>query len=61
MTLSLSCLVTLSYSLSHSINCAGFHKFEEKKVKLMQAPPTDLRTMPAIVEKKYAEDREGFI
>ena len=27
MTLSLSCLVTLSYSLSHSISCAGFHKF----------------------------------
>ena len=27
MILSLSCLVTLSYSLSHSISCAGFYKF----------------------------------
>ena len=27
MTLSLSCLVTLSYSLSHSFSCAGFYKF----------------------------------
>ena len=27
MILSLSCLVTLSYSLSHSFSCAGFYKF----------------------------------
>ena len=27
MILSLSCLVALSYSLSHSISCAGFYKF----------------------------------
>ena len=27
MILSLSCLVTSSYSLSHSISCAGFYKF----------------------------------
>ena len=27
MNLSLSCLVTFSYSLSHSISCAGFYKF----------------------------------
>ena len=27
MTPSLSCLVTLSYSSSHSISCSGFHKF----------------------------------
>ena len=30
MILSLSCFVTLSYSLSHSISCAGFHKFAMK-------------------------------
>ena len=27
MILSLSCSVTLSYSLSHSFSCAGFYKF----------------------------------
>ena len=37
MILSLSCLVTLSYSLPHSISCAGFYKFV-KKIYLSYLP-----------------------
>ena len=50
MNLSLSCLVTLSYSLSHSISCAGFYKFVVRDDVISPAGVRNFGTYDDVVE-----------
>ena len=52
MILSLSCLVTLSYSLSHSISGAGFHKFVVRDDVISPAGVRNFGTYDDVFEQK---------
>ena len=52
MILSLSCLVTLSYSLSHSFSCAGFYKFVVRDDVISPAGVRNFGTYDDVFEQK---------
>ena len=57
MILSLSCLVTLSYSLSHSISCAGFYKFVVRDDVISPAGVRNFGTYDDVFEHEHSVAR----
>ena len=57
MILSLSCSVTLSYSLSHSFSCAGFYKFVVRDDVISPAGVRNFGTYDDVFEHVHSVTR----